>query len=932
MGAAGFLGSFLVERLLAKKIQVVGVDNFKTGSKIFLEESSKDKDFHLLIADAEGLKLSLKRLDYIFIATSENIKLRSILELAAKEKARVVFISSVDLYGSQLNAKLRELKEKESEIAKFSFENKINARVVRLGAVYGPRMNFKSADPLFKLIKAAIKDELQKNIPLDFSTRALYIDDVIELILKTVFAGSTAQKIFDGVSPFPIEIAEAKQILLDPVWYENKGFKPNELPPWNTPNLEKTIKTLNWRPKAELVSSLKSTLMYFKENNIGILDREEESEEFAGEMSEEKRVQLNSLKNADEIKTEKETKNKTANKKTGIKLPVAGILKILLSAVFVYVVIWPFIVIFYGIFTFQYNLDMAVKSLEKGEMESSFKYTSLSRKGIAQIEENLKTVQILKEVNLFKGFLEKGDRIIEIFHSLISAIESSGKGVEGLYQGIKALTGESSKDARTFFDSSLVELKSAGETLAKIDIKLSDESFINSTPEILKKRLLFLKEKLSQYKKLIDKARSAALLLPALTGGGSKSYLVLLQNNGELRPTGGFIGSVAKISFENGKLKKVDTNDVYEIDGQLRIHVEPPKELKEGLNQNDWYLRDSNWEPDFPTSARQAQWFYNKETGESVNGVIAIDITSVQDLLSAVGSLELPDYDKKITEANLFQEAITHAEVGFFPGSKAKKSFLTALEAALFNKLFFVPNQNWPQIVASLGRSLEQKHISIYLNDPKLFSYAVSQSWQSSLPRVSDPVEGKSVDLLVPVEANLGANKANFYIDRRYLLETIIGKEGDIRHNLKITYTNRSPADTFPAGSYKNRMRLYMPFGTSLHRVLWGGTDITKEVTIFADYGRSAISFLIELGAKESKDLVIDYTYPGSLSFKDKKSIYRLDVIKQAGTLKDSFEWKMSYPINFKVSSPEGKKNAPQSFSIETDLSTDKSFEVEFSK
>lgn len=932
VGAAGFLGSFLVERLLSKNIQVIGVDNLKTGDKSYLEEASKDKDFHLLITDASELAIDLQRLDYVFIATSEKIKLRKVLLLAAEKKSRVVFISSIDLYGTELTPHLKELKEKETEIAKFAEDFKINARIIRLGAVFGPRMNFKSNDPLFKLIKAAVREQLQKNIPLDFSTRALYIDDAIELILKAVFAGATAQKIFDGVLTSPVEIAEVKQILLDPIWYENKGFMPNELPPWLTPNLEKTRKFLNWKPKAELVSSLKNTLMYFKENNIGVPEVEEEFNSPIGVLTDEKMSQLESFKTGNENVKSKEDKDKKSFKKINIKSPLMGLLRFSILAVFVYVVLWPIVDLSYGVFTFQYNLNEATRSLEKGDLHKSFVNIDSSKRGLNEVESVLESMQSLKGISFFKDFLAKGDDLVSLSGTALTAIESSAKGVEDLYQGFKAVTGESSKEGKTFFDSSLTQLSLAGESLARIDIKLSDESFINAYPVFLKDRILSLKEKLNDYKKLVDSARATAVLLPSLTGGGSKSYLILLQNNGELRPTGGFIGSVAKVTFENGKLKKIDTNDVYALDGQLSIHVEPPKELKDGLNQKDWFLRDSNWEPDFPTAARQAEWFFGKETGENVNGVIAIDITSIQDLLSVIGPLDITDYDKKITDANLFQEAITHAEVGFFPGSQAKKSFLTALENQLFNKLFFVPNQNWPAIVRSLSKSLAQKHISVYLNDPKLFSYVVSQNWQASLPRVADPTEGQTSDLLVPVEANVGANKANFYIDRKYNLETVIGKEGDIRHRLKITYTNRSPADTFPAGSYKNRMRIYLPFGTRLFRVLWGDVDITKNVTTFADYGRSAISFLTELPAKESKDLIVDYTFPTALSFKDGKALYQLDIIKQAGTLKDSFAWKLSYPINYKITSKAGSKDAPQSLTIETDLSTDKSLEVEFSK
>ncbi|MCL4366536.1 DUF4012 domain-containing protein [Patescibacteria group bacterium] len=421
---------------------------------------------------------------------------------------------------------------------------------------------------------------------------------------------------------------------------------------------------------------------------------------------------------------------------------------------------------------------------------------------------------------------------------------------------------------------------------------------------------------------------------------GKKDYLILLQNNMELRPAGGFIGSFAKVSFESGKLKKLVVNDIYAIDGQLKIHVEPPKEIKEDLGQKDWYLRDSNWEPDFPTSARQAEWFYTKETGERVEGVIALDVSAMEELLSAVGPLDLKDYQEKITSENLFERAVSHAELSFFPGSQAKKSFLTALTNELFNKVFFLPQQNWPGILGALGRSLDEKHISIYLNDPQLFSYLTSQNWVHTLPRASNAIESDSnQDFLSLVEANLGADKVNYYLDRNYKLETIIGKEGEIQHRLRINYTNRSPSDVFPGGGYKNRMRVYLPFGTKLTRALWAESDITKNVTGFVDYGRSGYSMLLTLAPKEQKTLVLDYVVPMKLKFTEsgqsspaKQASYRLDIIKQPGTLRDPLAWTITYPINFQLISQQTKKIGPQEQTIQTDLSVDRSFEVEFKK
>ncbi|MBI2329768.1 hypothetical protein HYU94_00020 [Candidatus Daviesbacteria bacterium] len=155
-----------------------------------------------------------------------------------------------------------------------------------------------------------------------------------------------------------------------------------------------------------------------------------------------------------------------------------------------------------------------------------------------------------------------------------------------------------------------------------------------------------------------------------------------------------------------------------------------------------------------------------------------------------------------------------------------------------------------------------------------------------------------------------------------------MGKDGEVKHRLRVNYTNRSPA----TDKYKSRLRLYLPFGTKLTRVLWGAGDMTKEVTSFVDYGRSGYSWMLEINPKEQKTLVLDYAVPIKLQFDDGKAKYRLDIIKQAGTLKDPFDWTIAYPINYRLVSDQAEAISPQEQTISTDLSRDRSFEVEFKK
>ena len=157
---------------------------------------------------------------------------------------------------------------------------------------------------------------------------------------------------------------------------------------------------------------------------------------------------------------------------------------------------------------------------------------------------------------------------------------------------------------------------------------------------------------------------------------GEKRYLILLQNQMELRPTGGFLGSYAIVQLKNGKLIELSVQDIYEPDGRVTEHIEPPGPIQEAFQLGTLRLRDANWDPDFPKTAETLMWYFKKAGEGEFDGVIATNLLVFQEVLRQIGPVGLVDYDEDISVENLCEKAQFYSQESFFPGSKQKPEFL----------------------------------------------------------------------------------------------------------------------------------------------------------------------------------------------------------------------------------------------------------------
>ncbi|MBI4008976.1 DUF4012 domain-containing protein, partial [Candidatus Roizmanbacteria bacterium] len=409
----------------------------------------------------------------------------------------------------------------------------------------------------------------------------------------------------------------------------------------------------------------------------------------------------------------------------------------------------------------------------------------------------------------------------------------------------------------------------------------------------------------------------------------TKKYLLLFANNMELRPGGGFIGSFGELTISDYTLSEIKIYDVYDADGQLIAHVEPPEAIRTFLGQPHWFLRDSAFSPDFLENYIRAKFFLEKEMRlQGFSGGVLLTTTAIQNILGAFDELYLPDFAEKINQKNFYLKAQLYSENNFFPGSTQKKNFLASLTQYL---LLNLDNVSPIKLGAELKKSLDEKQIVLYFDHPKFQDVIDSVYWSGRAIESTCPknVEDCIADYIFPFEANLGVNKANFFVRRTFDLNISIDREGKIDHNLSILFANDSPNETFLGGIYKNYFQSLFPKNTIIKRITKDGVLIEDYVEKNDQY--NSVGLYFEVQPKTQSELKINYELDSKIT--KGKNVFQLIVQKQTGGANSDLSIRLSFPSSIHLLNQNFSALVKNNQIIyNTTLSTDKIFFIELTK
>ena len=366
-------------------------------------------------------------------------------------------------------------------------------------------------------------------------------------------------------------------------------------------------------------------------------------------------------------------------------------------------------------------------------------------------------------------------------------------------------------------------------------------------------------------------ALQAALLAPQALGSPTpKRYLLLAQKSDELRPTGGFIGNVAFVTVANGDLRDLAYLRSYLIEDPTRPRVPAPPPFRRYQDMRDWNLRDANWHPDFRASADQIQQFLALNGIDPVDGVLAFDQQALGILLAAIGPVEVPRHDMRVTTANAYTvlEHFAHS-TGDRRAWFSARPFYAALTAALLDTTSERLRTNPWAVIGAVEAMVAEKHLLAAFQNADLQRLVERVGAGGRLPAPRD-------DVLYVVDAQVDHGAPFRSIDQtiRYRPDPTTG-----RATLTIEYVNNnSPTDA--NGRLADYLRVYVPSETRLISVSGlADTQTARQVN-----GLTEFAGFLDLPSGQRQRVEFRYWLPPRLPARWSASGYSLRVLKQPGT------------------------------------------------
>lgn len=379
--------------------------------------------------------------------------------------------------------------------------------------------------------------------------------------------------------------------------------------------------------------------------------------------------------------------------------------------------------------------------------------------------------------------------------------------------------------------------------------------------------------------------------LPTILGQDEPyDILVLLQNPHELRATGGFIGTFGRLTFDRGRITTFFTDDIYNLDVNLLRQPKqaPPAAMQTYLRVNEWYVRDANWYPDFPTTSEKIIELYTLASGESdIDMIVALTPAIVEEFLAMTGPITVDGIT--FTDMNLIDELEFRVEQEFWRiglRNDERKKIINDLAQALKTRFFALDTDHMRDFAQRVQRVLREKDILLYSTNEDIQNDIVAAGWGGEL-------RSSANDYLMVVDSNFGALKTDRVIDRDFSYQVSEQPDGTWIATLQLTYANTAAQQDYRTARYRTYTRVYVPFGSELREysgfMLNDRFPPTARPDTYTEEGKTVFAGFLSVDLGQSRTVSLTYALPSWLNQHiSERQQYGLLWQKQPGTETDA--------------------------------------------
>ncbi|MDR0463344.1 MAG: DUF4012 domain-containing protein [Pseudomonadales bacterium] len=476
-------------------------------------------------------------------------------------------------------------------------------------------------------------------------------------------------------------------------------------------------------------------------------------------------------------------------------------------------------------------------------------------------------------------FITTEDRIVV----MLNALSAIGPELDGIMESLTAMNDKINMIDPSIYPDTIGDIPFATSYLRRQGREEWAELPLRDSIVEIQAMANLATEMFIDYRPVIEK-------IPRMAGatGERMKYLILFQNDNELRPTGGFLTAYAIIYVEDGKISLEKSDDIYELDRRFNSRIPIPEQLGRYLTtERYWHLRDKNISPDLVTSMGYFLESYRTMESEpqDIDGIILIDTFVLTELMRVLGPVEVPGYGtftaENCPEREVPQVVVALSEIITRPTPfirEDRKGILGPMMQILLSMVYTAPRQSMPDLFQVGLRSLEGRHVQVYFMDEDLQAAAERINIAG---RMVAPTDGS--DFFGIVDANLGGAKSNLFITHEVEHTVFEPVDGRLERHVRITYRNHRPGDNcdLEAGllclnaTNNNWHRLYLPLGSELIST----RGFRGDPLVYEENGFTVIDGFFSLDPDSIARVEVNYTVPFTIS----DTYYQLHIWKQGG-------------------------------------------------